>query len=43
MDITNHSLSYRMFGHVNHMSPDDHFQNLKRIIGATAGTAHRVK
>ncbi len=42
VDVTNHSLTYKMFGNVNHMSPDDHFQNLKRIIGATAGTAHRV-
>jgi ribose-phosphate pyrophosphokinase len=41
-DITNHSLTYRMFGHTNHMSPDDHFQDLKRVIGATAATAHRV-
>ena len=42
VDVTNHSLTYKMFGNVNHMSPDDHFQDLKRIIGATAGTAHRV-
>ena len=41
-DVTNHSLTYKMFGNINHMSPDDHFQDLKRIIGAPAGTAHRV-
>ena len=41
-DVTNHSLTYKMFGHLNHMSPDDHFQDLKRLIGATAATAHRI-
>ncbi len=41
-DVTNHSLSYRIFGNVNHMSPDDHFQDLKRLIGATAATCHRL-
>lgn len=41
-DVTNHSLIYRMYGHVNHMSPDDHFQDLKRLISVTAATAHRV-
>ena len=41
-DVTNHSLSYRRFGNVNHMSPDDHFQDLKRLIGATAATCHRL-
>ena len=41
-DVTNHSLTYRMYGHVNHMSPDDHFQDLKRLISVTAATAHRV-
>ncbi|MCI8889046.1 MAG: ribose-phosphate pyrophosphokinase [Hungatella sp.] len=41
-DVTNHSLTYSMFGNTNHMSPDDHFQDLKRLIGATAATAHRI-
>ena len=38
VDVTNHSLTYKMSGYVNHMSPDDHYQDLKRIIGATAST-----
>lgn len=41
-DVTNNSLSYTVDGSVNHMSPDDHFQDLKRIIGAGIATAHRV-
>jgi ribose-phosphate pyrophosphokinase len=42
VDVTNHSIPYTVCGHVNHMSPDDHFQDLKRIIGASVATAHRV-
>lgn len=42
VDITNFSLTYSVCGHVNHMSPDDHYQDLKRIIGAAVATAHRV-
>ena len=42
VDVTNHSLTYKMNGYVNHMSPDDHYQDLKRIIGACVSTAHRV-
>lgn len=41
-DITNYSISYTLNGYTNHMSPDDHFQDLKRIIGACSATAHRV-
>ncbi len=41
-DVTNHSLTYRMNGYENHYSPDDHFQDLKRIIGAINGKASRV-
>ncbi|MBR5336822.1 MAG: ribose-phosphate pyrophosphokinase [Lachnospiraceae bacterium] len=41
-DVTNHSLTYKMFGEENHMSPDDHFQNVKRIIAALGGKAHRI-
>ena len=41
-DVTNHSISYSVNGYTNHMSPDDHFQDLKRIIGACSATAHRV-
>ena len=32
-DVTNYSLTYKMAGYVNHMSPYDHYQDLKRIIG----------
>jgi ribose-phosphate pyrophosphokinase len=42
VDITNHSLAYKLCGQVNHMSPDDHFSDLKRIIAAAAGKAKRV-
>ncbi|MDO5417440.1 MAG: ribose-phosphate pyrophosphokinase [Lachnospiraceae bacterium] len=42
VDVTNYSLTYKVSGNVNHMSPDDHYQDLKRLIGATAATAHRV-
>ncbi|MFR1833124.1 MAG: ribose-phosphate pyrophosphokinase [Lachnospiraceae bacterium] len=41
-DITNYSLTYTVNGYTNHMSPDDHFQDLKRLIGACSATAHRV-
>ncbi len=42
VDVTNYSIPYTVCGYTNHMSPDDHFQDLKRIIGASAATAHRV-
>ena len=42
VDITNYSLTYSLSGHVNHMSPDDHFQNLKRVIAAVGGKARRL-
>jgi len=42
VDVCNHSLTYKMNGYVNHMSPDDHYQNLKRVIAAAAGKAHRI-
>ena len=42
VDVTNYSLTYKMSGFTNHMSPDDHYQDLKRIIGASIATAHRV-
>ncbi len=41
-DVANRSITYRMNGFVNHMSPDDHYQDLKRIIAAAAGRAKRV-
>lgn len=42
VDVTNYSIPYTVSGYTNHMSPDDHFQDLKRIIGASIATAHRV-
>ena len=42
VDVVNYSLTYTVCGHQNHMSPDDHYQDLKRIIGATIANAHRV-
>ena len=42
VDVTNHSLTYKMAGYENHMSPDDHYADLKRIIGACSSTAHRI-
>lgn len=41
-DVTNSSITYRMNNCVNHMSPDDHYQDLKRMIAAAAGKAKRV-
>ena len=41
-DFGNYSLEYPLFGKMNRMSPDDHFQNLKRIIQAIGGKAHRI-
>jgi ribose-phosphate pyrophosphokinase len=42
VDITNHSLTYKLCGYENHMSPDDHYQDLKRIIAAAGGKARRI-
>ena len=41
-DVCNYSLTYTVSGHLNHMSPDDHYQDLKRIIAAATGKAHRI-
>ncbi len=41
-DVCNYSLTYTVNGHLNHMSPDDHFQDLKRIISASTGKTHRI-
>lgn len=41
-DVTNYSMTYDMNGFKNHMSPDDHYQDLKRIIAAVGGKAHRL-
>lgn len=42
VDVCNHSLTYSLCGHTNHMSPDDHFQDLKRVIAAIGGKARRI-
>ena len=42
VDVCNHNLTYSLNGMVNHMSPDDHFQDLKRIISAATGKAKRI-
>ena len=42
IDVTNYSIEYTVRGQKNHMSPDDHFQDLKRIIGAAGGKARRI-
>ena len=42
IDVGNYSCRYSMFGRENVMSPDDHFQDLKRIIQAMSGKAHRI-
>ena len=42
VDITNYSLTYTVCGHENHMSPDNHYQDLKRIISAATGKAHLI-
>ena len=41
-DPGNYNVTYTLFGHENHMSPDDHFANLKRLIQAVAGRSHRM-
>lgn len=41
-DVCNYSLTYSVNGHLNHMSPDDHYQDLKRIISAATGKARRI-
>lgn len=42
VDVCNYSLTYTISGHENHMSPDDHYQDLKRIIAAVEGKAKRI-
>lgn len=41
-DVCNHSITYSVNGYTNHMSPDDHYQDLKRVIAACNGKAHRI-
>ena len=42
VDVCNYSLTYKLYGYTNHMSPDDHFQDLKRVIAAIGGKARRI-
>ena len=42
VDVCNHSITYSVNGYENHKSPDDHYQDLKRMIAAVAGKAHRI-
>ena len=41
-DVTNYSVTYKVCGRINHMSPDNYFQDLKRAISAASGQAHRI-
>lgn len=42
VDVCNHSITYKINGYINHKSPDDHYQDLKRLIAAAYGKAHRI-
>lgn len=42
VDVCNHHITYQMNGYTNHKSPDDHYQDLKRVIAAVNGKAHRI-
>lgn len=42
VDVCNYSLTYSLNGYTNHMSPDDHYQDVKRIIAAVGGKARRI-
>lgn len=42
VDVCNYSMTYSLCGQENHMSPDDHYQDLKRVIAAIAGKARRI-
>ena len=41
-DVTNYSIEYTVCGHKNHMSPDDHYADIKRVIAAAAGKAKKI-
>jgi len=41
-DVGNYSCTYEIYGHVNHIGPDEHFQNIKRVLSAIGGKANRV-
>ena len=42
VDVCNYSMTYSLCGSENHMSPDDHYQDLKRLIAAGGGKARRI-
>ena len=42
VDVCNHNITYKMNGFINYKSPDDHYQDLKRVISAINGKAHRI-
>ena len=42
LDVCNHSITYQMNGYINRKSPDDHYQDLKRVIAAAGGKAYRI-
>ncbi|WP_418751750.1 ribose-phosphate pyrophosphokinase [Frisingicoccus sp.] len=42
VDITNYNIQYKLCGHMNRMSPDDHYSDLKRLIAAASGKARRI-
>ena len=41
-DVGNHSITYKMYGYLNHMGPDEHFMDIKRVISAARGQADRL-
>lgn len=41
-DVTNYTVTFKVCGHENHMSPDNYFQDIKRVISAVSGKAHRI-
>ncbi len=41
-DVGNYSCTYKIYGYENHVGPDEHFQNIKRVISAIGGKANRV-
>ncbi len=41
-DVGNYSCTYNMFGFENHKGPDEHFQDIKRVVSAIGGKARRV-
>ena len=41
-DVGNYSITYKLHGHDTYMSPDEHFQDIKRVISATSGHAYKI-